>query len=214
MDLRKNKTNSLLTAIVITAVISGCQSSGSNDSASDAVTSGVVLAPAEKPAADAAGTEIQALRNGKPVTYSVTAVDGDTYSGMDNDGCSYTELAHAYAPSLEWENCNGSTGTQTITKIKGSPWPMTVGSKFSYKFRGSDNNDRWAGLRKCVVVGTENVATQMGEFDTYKVECKDPWSKRSWWYAPEIGRNVKSSRRHFTNSSRNHEIETIKVMPG
>ena len=214
MNIKSNNATLITMGIITTAAISGCQSSGSVDSTTDTASSAIILALAEKPAIDAVGTQFQALRNGEPVTYSVDAVNGDSSVGSDNDGCRYTELNWAYAPSLKWENCNGSTGTQTITKVKGSPWPMSVGTKFSYKFRGSDSSDNWTGVRKCVVTGTEHVATQLGEFDTYKVECRDPWSKRTWWYAPEIGRNVKSKRKHNTDSSRNREIETISIIPG
>ena len=214
MNPIKNKTNILLAGIIITAAISGCQSSGTTDSASESAAPAIVLEPAPRPAADPVGTQVQAIKNGEPITYVVTAVNGDAYSGHDNNGCSYTELEAAYAPSLEWDNCSGSTGTQTITKVKGSPWPMSVETKFSYKFRGTDGSDNWTGLRKCKVLGTEHVSTQMGEFDTYKLECKDPWSKRTWWYAPEIGRSVKFKRKHFTNSGRNYDIETVAVIPG
>ena len=68
---------------------------------------------------------------------------------------------------------------------------MSTGTRFSYQFRGTDGNEKWSSTRKCNVSGTERVTTQMGEFDTYKVQCKDSWSKRTWWYAPEIARNVK-----------------------
>ena len=214
MELIKNTNVALLSVAVIMTFVSGCQSNGTAGSASTASSSSIVLAPAETPAEDKVGTQVHVLKNGVPVTYSVTAVDSDTYSGADSDGCTYNELSLAYAPSLKWENCTGSTGTQTITKTKGSPWPMSVGSKFSYKFYGSDNKDSWSATRKCEVTGTEHVSTQLGSFDTYKVVCKDPWSKRTWWYAPEIGRNVKSNRKHYRDSSRSYDIETIKIMDG
>lgn len=214
MKLITNRANTVLTGIMVAAAMTGCQSGSTGESVSDAVQSVNVMPPAEKPAADTAGTVIRTLRNGEPVTYSITAVDGDRYSVTASDGCNYTEIASAYAPSPEWKNCSGSTGTQTITKVKGSPWPMSVGTKFSYRFRGSDNRESWRGLRKCTVSGTEHLATRLGEFDTYRIVCKDPWSKRTWWYAPEIGLDIKYKRHHFTDSSRNREIETVEVVAG
>ena len=214
MNLTKTNTVSIITIAIAAALISGCQSSGTAGSGSAVSSADIVLVAAEKPAADPVGTQIQVLRKGKPITYSVTAVDGDTESGEGSDGCRYTELNRAYAPSLQWENCSGSSGSQTITKTVGSPWPMSLETKFSYKFNGSSDTDSWSGTRKCKVDGIEKVTTQMGEFDTYKVVCKDPWSKYTWWYAPEIERNVKLNRKHYKNSSRNYDIETVSVTTG
>ncbi len=205
-------TKSTLITTAIALVISGCESTATQGPATTTASTEVTLPPADKPATDPVGTKFHTLRNGESIIYTVNSVKGDTHSGSGSNGCSYTELIWAYAPSLEWANCSGSTGTQTITSSKGSPWPMSVGTKFSYKFKGSDGSDSWKGYRNCKVVGTEHITTQMGEYDTYKIECKDPWSKRTWWYAPEIGRNVFSKRKHFSNSSRNYELETTKVV--
>ena len=91
MTIQKQEIGMVLTAILISATLSGCQSGVTAiPPETDAVT--IDMAPAQMPAADTVGTRVEVLRNGKPETYTVTAVNGETSSGIDSNGCSYTEL--------------------------------------------------------------------------------------------------------------------------
>ena len=107
-----------------------------------------------------------------------------------NDGCSTRSLKSGFAPSLAWSGCPGSAdGTHTAT-LKGEVWPLSLGKKWSYAFNGADaNGNRWTGDRSCTVEGAR-IRTALGELDTYKVSCRDPWSTYSYFVSPQHGATV------------------------
>lgn len=162
-----------------------------------------------------AGTKRHWLRDGEESITTIVSLDGDTYSGNRSiDECSWVEMTYEFAaPSLSWKNCNGTSGTQTITKTKGSPWPLHSKSKFEYKFRGSyhDGSKPWVSTRKCKVKAQERVSVPAGEFDTYKLECKDKWNKRTYWFSPDLGHSVLFKRKHNTDASRSYTMEFVKT---
>lgn len=146
---------------------------------------------------------------------TIIAVDGDTYSAEDSLGCKWASLVHGFAPSSSWENCSGSTGTQTITKVKGSPWPLKAKTKFKYYFRGKNaKEESWTGQRTCKVKGQVRVKVPAGEYDTFKLVCKDKWNSRTWWISPELGSTVAWKRDSYNNNSRDAMQELTKqVIP-
>ena len=160
------------------------------------------------------GTEKHYLKDGKEYIVYYDSVDAETVKGRDSGGCSWTSMTFALAPSLAWNNCNGSSGTQKITKTKGSPWPLTAKTKFRYSFRGkrSDGGKPWTSTRKCKVTAQERVKVPAGEFDTYKLECTDSWNKRTLWISPELGTSVVSVRKHNTDNSRSYMNELVKIV--
>lgn len=172
----------------------------------------VELAPMAEPTKPLnVGDEWHWIRNGKPYSDSVTAVDGGQYSAKNSLGCSWTNLNYRFAPSLVWENCNGSSGTQKITKAKGSPWPLQHKHKFKYSFTGKNaKGDTWKAQRACKVKKQVRVKVPAGEFDTFKVVCSDPWSVRTWWVSPEYGGTVAWKRDHKTDNSRDAMQELVK----
>lgn len=141
------------------------------------------------------------LVNGEPQTSTVTAVDGDVYSGANQStGCEYQFIHAAYAPGPSWKNCSGSSGTQQITRT-GSIFPMTVGATESWAVSGSNTKgDTWETTRNCEVKGTARVTVPAGSFDTYHVMCQDDWRVREWWFAPELGFSAISRNRHKTRA--------------
>lgn len=176
----------------------------------------VSLDPVEKPASPSfvAGTQRHWLRDGAESVTTYDSLDGNNYSATDSSGCSWTNLVLEFAPSFEWNNCSGSSGTQKITKTKGSPWPLSAKSKFQYGFRGKSNDGGkpWTSTRKCKVKAQERVRVPAGEFDTFKVECTDKWSKRTYWFSPQLGHAVAFKRKHNTDSSRSYSMEFVKTV--
>ncbi len=173
------------------------------------------LGPVDRPTDEVVGLEWHAVRDGEPYVDTTVAVDGETVTSEDSNGCKYTNLQFAFAPSLEWENCNGKSGTQTITKTKGSPWPMQLKNKFSYNFKGKyKGGDSWKGRRTCKVKEQVRVSVPAGEFDTYKIVCTDPWNTRTWWFAPGVngGTTVAYKRHHKYDSTKNTRMEMTKVV--
>jgi len=173
------------------------------------------LSPASKLADEVVGLESHWTRDGEPYIAKTVSVDDEKYSVEGSNGCNYTNTQFDFAPTLNWENCNGKSGSQTITKTKGSPWPMQLKNKFSYNFKGKyTNGDSLSGRRTCKVKEQVRVTVPAGEFDTYKVVCADSWSTRTWWIAPELngGTTVAFKRRHKTDATRNTMMEMTKVV--
>lgn len=135
--------------------------------------------------------------NGKPETSTITGVDGDVFSGKNQTtGCEFQFIFAAYAPTPNWKDCGGSSGTQQISRT-GSIFPMTVGATESWAVSGSDTKgDTWETTRSCEVKGTARVTVPAGSFDTYHVMCQDDWRIREWWFAPELGISAISRNRH------------------
>ena len=147
------------------------------------------LAPMEKPVTQV-GDTWNVVRKGEDIVETAVALEGGVVSFESTDGCKYKQLDWGFAPSLEWSDCSGWVdGTQKITKSKGSPWPMQVKTKFEYSFTG-EGDGTLRGKRKCKVKKQVRVKVPAGEYDTFKLECKDKWSKRTWWISPELNQVV------------------------
>ena len=127
--------------------------------------------------------------NGKDVVSTLVSQTATERYWNRDDGCSTRSLRSGFAPSLAWSGCGSADGTNTAT-LKGEVWPLTVGKKWSYVFSGADaNGNRWSGDRSCAVEGAR-IRTALGELDTYKVSCRDPWSTYSYFVSPELGATV------------------------
>ena len=131
------------------------------------------------------------LVNGKEEVETITAVDGDLYSGANlTTGCEYTFFHAAFGPAKTFTNCNGSSGTQEVER-SGSIFPLTVGASESWDVSGRNTKgDTWDTTRSCEVEGTARVTVPAGTFDTYHVVCNDTWRVRERWVAPELGFSV------------------------
>ena len=126
------------------------------------------------------------------------------------DGCHWTRSNTGFAPALEWHNCP-SSGTSEYRFSGEGVWPLQVGAQFSYIGTGESTlSDRtWKIERKCEVVGTTSIRTVAGVFDTYKVQCKDRWSKRTWWLAPTVGTAVRYSQSNLLGEQSTQEMTHI-----
>jgi hypothetical protein len=178
------------------------------------VLGSVKLEPMEKPSPRNSGTEFHWLRDGKEHTVIYESVDAELTKERDSTGCSRTVMTDMFAPAIAFENCSGSTGTQKITKTKGSPWPLSVKSEFQYNFSGQSAGigKPWSSSRKCKVKGQDRVKVPAGEYDTYKLECKDTWNERTYWVSPELGYQVAFKRKHKRDKNRSYMLELVKVV--
>ncbi len=145
----------------------------------------------------AVGSQWLGLRNDKNVEVTLIDAKGDDRSFQGSWGCSWTKSANPFAPTTKFANCSGNTGTQTITKVEGSLWPLEVGKTQNWSLTGSNQSgDNWRTTRRCKVESAERVAVGTGQYDTFKVVCQDSWRTRTWFYAPEVQSVVLSTNYH------------------
>jgi len=172
----------------------------------------IKLASAEQPAPSIPGSTVHWLKNGEEYSWTIYTVEDDIQTGEDSTGCKWSALDSTWAPSFSWENCNGSTGTQKITKSKGSAWPMAVKTKFSFNFRGRDQKGgTWTGYRRCKVKSAVKVQVPAGEYDTYKIICSVDWETLTFWYSPELEMVIAKKRKHKYDRSKNYIQELVKI---
>jgi len=108
-----------------------------------------------------------------------------------SDGCQWTRPVRGFAPALQWSNCP-STGKAGVTFTEGNIWPLRIGNTFTYKVRGSSNllARAWGTRRQCNVTSAVRIKIVSGEYDTYKVVCKERFGTRTWWLSPAVGTAV------------------------
>ncbi len=168
------------------------------------------LAPMPKPEYRV-GLKMHFVKDGEKTTfYAVTAKDAGTISLENHRGCSWTKSDSVFAPSTKWNNCKAANATQKV-EVKGSDiWPLKVGNKVQYKFKGSDDSGQtWSSVRKCKVKKQVRIKTVSGEHDTYKVVCVDKWNTHTYWMSPELKAFVRYEKKHISRGTK--VWETTKV---
>ncbi|MEM7546924.1 MAG: hypothetical protein AAF367_15455 [Pseudomonadota bacterium] len=156
------------------------------------------MAPAHSPT-QIADYAIKDHSDGEIRRTTLTPTKGG-YAGENSAGCTWKVVEH-FSPSTEWQNCDGSTGTQLISSEEGALWPLEVGNRKSWSFSGQDaSGNNWDGTRTCTVESTELVKIAVGDIPSYKISCQDPWSQRTFWYAPSVGHVVYYQRYHKTRN--------------
>jgi hypothetical protein len=103
---------------------------------------------------------------------------------------------------MEFTNCEGNTGTQSVKLLRGTPYPLTVGGKWAYSYSGANTKgDQWQGQRDCEVMGTSKVKTGIGEHDAYKVVCdestKSSKTINTYYVSPALQSTVFQERRRI-----------------
>lgn len=122
----------------------------------------------------AVGYKATRLRDGKEDVATLVAQTADTETWTDGSGCRFVVLRTGFAPASEFSDCEGNTGTQTVKLLRGTPWPLAVGSKWAYSYAGANSRgNKWTGQRDCAVQGVTRVKTGSGEHEAYKVVCED-----------------------------------------
>jgi len=135
-------------------------------------------------------------QNGRPgymekVSSSVDK-SGNELAGYErSDGCSWTRMVRGFAPAVKWSNCP-SSGTASVDFEGGIIWPLQVGNSFAYTVRGDSTLIArvWSTKRRCNVTSTERIRITSGEYDTYKLVCRERFGTRTWWLSPEVGTAV------------------------
>ena len=175
-------------------ILAGCQTTTTAPqptSTSEApVTSS--LAPMERPPLDQVASTVVWLVDGKTEQRSelIAKTDSST-SWKEDNGCSYTLPTTGFAPATKFENCDGNTGSQDVTLVSGSPWPLSVGKTWSYAVKGKNTRgNTWQNNRRCEVEEETRVTVPMGTYDTFKVVCHDPARIRTYFVSPEVQKTV------------------------
>lgn len=136
--------------------------------------------------------------DGEHEVTTVTAVGDGVYSFEvtegANTGCTY-DGDGLFAPDINWADCGGSTGSQTLTKT-GEIWPLKIGNMESYGVEGTDGTKSWTEVRDCSVIGTAMVTLGTTTIPTYEVVCKDKSSTRTWFYSQSHKFPVKYTKVH------------------
>ena len=156
------------------------------------------------------------LRNDGEITAEATRLDEKTLQISRSDGCVTTHSTEdRYGPSLTWKKCNDSrkwhSGEVTKFDREGALWPFKVGNKVKYTYarRNAEGKMFYGTKMSCEVAATETVKVPAGEFGTYRVDCKYPWQKQSFWYAPAVDRTVKFEREHRKRGKTEWELLEI-----
>ena len=152
--------------------------------------------------------------SGKQESSSIQQVANGVAVVQNDNGCLWArDAANPFAPSVQWQNCSGYTGTMEIVSSEGSILPLQIGATQSWVGKGTnDKGETWDDKRTCTVVGAENVTVPAGTYDAFKVDCKGTHRDRTYYYAPEAGRNVIVLSSH----KRRHEpwhFENISFTP-
>ena len=160
------------------------------------------LAPMEAPVTPVGFTRA-VIRDGEAVTQTFVSDDAGGGSWKDSRGCAWS-TEDGFAPTSQWKSCPPhADGTQTVTTTDGGAWPLQVGSRWSYNYTGENTNGgSWSGVRKCNVVGTARITVPAGDFDSYKVECNQSSSNRTYYWSPSAKGGLVRYENYNHNSGR------------
>ncbi len=147
------------------------------------------------------------LRNGKSYEIEVVSIEGDTYTRLSSNGCRVTDVAWSFAPSLTWKGCSPyADGSQRILATSGELWPLRVGNRIRYEYKGSrPSGSAWSGTRTCEVKSRENVKIESGLEETFKIVCEDPSTELTYYVSPRLKAIVSSTR---FRKRKNHTIRS------
>jgi hypothetical protein len=144
------------------------------------------------------------------------SVDADKYSARESNDCSWTRMTGKFAPTLEWYDCyQERSGTQEIINAIGNPWPLSGKTEFQYEFTGQWDDGfgaHWHQTRICKVDNQVRVKVAAGEFDTYKLICKDPSLKWTYWISPELGHHVAYELKNKSFIARSYMLELVEIV--
>ena len=174
------------------------------------------LAPMARPEINV-GDKRYSLKDGETeVVTTAVAVNDDGVKFSSSLGCEWTEIGWGFAPSTQWSNCSPwKDGTQKITATRGDLWPLKVGNEVSYDLTGTDTGgDSWKTTRNCKVEKQARITTVSGEYDTFKVVCRDEWTNRTWYMSPDAKTDVEFVRtRKRQNQTNKWEFMKFEAAP-
>lgn len=113
--------------------------------------------------------------------------------------------------TLDWAMVvSGASGTRYDPPISHFKFPLVVGDRWKSSFVAEGANFKSKTDLELKVAARETVKTPAGEFDTFKIESEGWINGVSWsgairmtdvrWYAPAIGRVVKSEYKDYRNN--------------
>jgi hypothetical protein len=117
--------------------------------------------------------------------------------------------------NLDWNPLvSGSSGTRFEPAIEIHRFPMKVGDSWKSRYDATGlTGSRSRAELEVKVAAQEKVTTPAGEFDTFRIEMAGWINGVNWqgavrlsqtvWYAPAIGRAVRSDYKDYRNSSLN-----------
>ncbi len=113
---------------------------------------------------------------------------------------------------MKWIGCEEfADGTQKVALTQGDPYPLRIGSTWSYSLSGQNNRGNiWDGTLRCEVESMVRITTILGEHDTFKVVCRDRWATSTSYVSPELNRTVRYVRKHNTRGTT--VMEFVKVV--
>jgi len=157
--------------ITMVLVVGACFLSGCASRTKEAATQSIApIARPERPIG------YQAIRrvDGAEEVYTLVAKTADTETWDSPRGCRAVYPRTGFAPPVKFSNCNGSSGTQVVKLLRGTPYPLTVGGKWAYSYEGkSPSGDRWSGELHCEVASAARVRVDTIDHDVCTVVCED-----------------------------------------
>ena len=147
------------------------------------------------------GYERALTRNGDPYKSQIIKAENGQLHWQADDGCNWISDGF-FMPSLQWNDCSSVIdGKQTVT-ASGGAWPLKVGQRWSYEFKGTNaNGNHWQGKRECVADSATRITVADVAHDTIKVICDDQFSNRTFYISPTIGDFVRYERRRKRTGS-------------
>lgn len=148
-------------------------------------------------------------------TSEVVAVKNDLFEYKTTDGYEWTNYSNPMLPGPTFSGADWGTGTQKMSAVKGSMFPLKIGNKMSFTVTGKSDKwpDGWIEKRKCKVESQERVTVVAGEYDAFKVVCDSERRKRVYFFSPEINDIVWHRNTHKTDPSRTTGWELFET-PG
>ena len=214
----------VLPAAAVALALAGCKTEGGPEAPAKAVwtpAAKVATAPAKAELPPgirrplAVGDKSVWKQDGKELSWKTAKLDGSIAEVHGSNGCKVVIDLSTFSPALSWRNCSGSAGSQKMEKRSGGLFPLAVGNTESVRFSGrNEKGNTWSGMRSCKVAGTANVTVPAGTFDTYHVVCRENSARYDYWFSPELGSTVISSKAPLPGkkSSRYHR-ELIRLEP-
>lgn len=145
------------------------------------------------------GDTVKWLKNDSPSEQKVIGVASDATQWLWSDGCKEKFPNAGFTVPIEWSGC-GVFGTGTAkVNYKSEPWPLSQGKKWNLNIQGNG----WQLNRSCKVNKAVKIKINLGEFDTYKVQCSDASNRLVWYIDVNTGQTM-----YFTHTNSYYKTNT------
>lgn len=128
------------------------------------------------------------LDSGSKAWWRIESQGSETFTMLDNTGCKETQ-ADLFTPAVHVQDCEFALvdRIRQVTRT-GETWPLEVGKSWRYTTSGlTSRGRRWKSSEsECLVESSVRVEIEAGAFDTYKVVCRYPNLKKTWYISPRL----------------------------